>query len=200
MTMDIKSQLMKRNAFLKISLVALPVLSAAEIKTKTWHLDRGKKGIKVDNGKDRFDKSISLLEGDTFFRKIASKDTNDDMYLFESTRVKNGGPSLHFHYEQDEWWYILSGEFLIKVGEETYQVKAGDSVFGPRGVPHTFSKTGGEEAKMLILFQPAGKMEAFFQAVSEGKLAKMSMEEQDNFRKAHGFERVGPALEYMKKF
>jgi len=191
---------MKRNTFLKISLGAIPGLSVSEIKAKSWQLDRSTKGIKVDNGKDRFDKSISLLEGDTFFTKIASKDTDGDMYLFESTRLKKGGPSLHYHYEQDEWWYILSGEFLIKVGEETYQTKAGDSVFGPRGVPHSFSKTTDGEAKMLILFQPAGKMEAFFQAVSEGKLAKMSVEEQDNFRKAHGFERVGPALEYMKKF
>lgn len=190
---------MKRQKFLKISLSAFPLLPFSRIRNKSWQIDRVNTGFKVDQGKDRFDKSISLLEGDTFFTKIATQDTGGDMFLFESTRIKKGGPAFHVHHGQDEWWYILSGEFLVKVGEQTYQAKAGDSVFGPRGVPHSFSKTSDGEAKMLIMFQPAGKMEAFFQAVSEGKLAKMSGKEQDDFRKAHGFERVGPALEYMKK-
>ncbi|WP_254560810.1 cupin domain-containing protein [Dyadobacter diqingensis] len=191
---------MKRKAFLKMSFGAIPALSGAAIQGKSWQPDRSKKGFKVDVGRDRFDQSISLLEGDTFFTKISQRDTGGDVYLFESTRLKKGGPSFHFHYDQDEWWYILTGAFTIKVGDDIFQAKAGDSVFGPRGVPHTFSKTSEGEAKMLILFQPAGKMEEFFQAVSKGALAKMSELEQDNFRKQHGFEKVGPALEYMKKF
>ncbi|TKT86905.1 cupin domain-containing protein [Dyadobacter frigoris] len=188
---------MKRKTFLKLSIGAIP---GVIVGPKSVAAYRPKKGIKVGTGKDRQDKSLSLLEGDTFFTKVSSEDTNGDLYIFESTRLKKGGPSFHRHYDQDEWWYILSGEFLIKIGDETFEAKAGDSVFGPRGIPHAFTKRGEGEAKMLISFQPAGKMEAFFQAVSEGKLAKMSDEEQDNFRKAHGFERVGPPIDYMKKF
>jgi uncharacterized cupin superfamily protein len=105
---------------------------------------------------------------------------------------------LHFHYNQDEWWYVLEGEFLIKVGDRLYEVKAGDSVFGPRGVPHAFAKTGEGNARLLMTFQPAGKMEEFFIAASEGKLAKMTPAEQDDFKKQHGFEHVGPALNYQK--
>lgn len=105
---------------------------------------------------------------------------------------------MHVHYNQDEVWYVLEGEFLIKVGQQLYQAKAGDSVFGPRGVPHTFAKTNEGNARLLMTFQPAGKMEEFFIASSEGKVAKMTPVEQDNFRKQHGFERVGPALDYQK--
>lgn len=187
---------MKRNSFIKLSIGAIPGVSFG---LKTFAADRLKKGIKVDIGKDRFEKSISLLEGDTFFTKVSSEDTNGDLYIFESTRVKKGGPALHRHDDQDEWWYVLSGEFLIRVGDQTFVAKTGDSVFGPRGIPHAFSKTSEGEAKLLMSFQPAGKMETFFKAVSEGKLAKMSELEQDNFRKAHGFERVGPPIDYMKK-
>lgn len=193
---DHEISVMKRKTFLKLSVTAIPGVFTSQ---KIFAAERPKKGLKVGNGKDRLDKSISLLEGDTFFTKVSSEDTNGDMYVFESTRLKKGGPSLHIHHEQDEWWYILSGEFLIKIGDETFEARAGDSVFGPRGIPHAFTKRGEGEAKMLISFQPAGKMEAFFQAVSEGKLAKMSEEEQDNFRKSHGFERVGPPIDYMKK-
>ncbi len=47
-----------------------------------------------------FGKSISLFEGDTFYCKVSSKDTDGDIYMFESVRVKEGGPALHTHYIQ----------------------------------------------------------------------------------------------------
>jgi mannose-6-phosphate isomerase-like protein (cupin superfamily) len=106
---------------------------------------------------------------------------------------------LHFHYNQDEWWYVISGELLIKVGDELHLAKPGDCVFGPRGLPHTFAKIGEGEAKIILLFQPAGKMEAFFKAVNEGKLEKMSDLEKNKFRNEHGFEHIGPPLTIPKK-
>ena len=191
---------MQRNAFLRVlaatgSALSLPFASFANRKTA----DRKNKGFKVETGKDRFEKPITLLEGDTFYTKVSTNDTAGDLYVYESTRVKKGGPALHYHYEQDEYWYVLEGEFIIKVGDNLYQAKAGDSVFGPRGVPHTFAKVNEGNARLLMTFQPAGKMEECFIAMSEGKLAKMTPAEQDAFKKAHGFEKVGPAIEYEKK-
>ena len=156
------------------------------------------KPFKVGAGKDRFDKSITFFEGDTFYTKVSTKDTEGDLYIYESSRIKKGGPALHKHYNQDEWWYVLKGEFLIKVGDQLYTAKAGDSVFGPRGIPHAFAKTNEGNGKLLMTFQPAGKMEAFFITTSEGKLAKMTPAELDEFRKQNGFERIGPAIDYQK--
>jgi uncharacterized cupin superfamily protein len=116
------------------------------------------------------------------------------LYVFESTRRNEGGPPLHYHFDQDEWWYILEGEFLFRVGGTDYEAKAGDSLFGPRMVPHAFAKTSQGPARLLIAFQPAGKMEAYFQAQAQGVLSKMSPEEIDVFRQAHGFKVVGPPL------
>lgn len=53
----------------------------------------------------------------------------------------------------------------------------------------TLSCREGEE-KLLVFFQTTDKTEAFFKAVSEGKMRKMSEAEANNFRRAHGFERV----------
>jgi mannose-6-phosphate isomerase-like protein (cupin superfamily) len=191
---------MKRNSFLQRMLAGISLLAApSTILARQQGAKRNPKAFKVDSGKDRFGKSISLFEGDTFSCKVSTEDTDGDIYMFESVRVKNGGPSLHYHYNQDEWWYVLQGEFVIKVGEEVHQLKVGDSVFGPRGVPHSFAKVGEGEAKLLMFFQPAGKMEEFFKAVSEGKMTKMSEAEANDFRKAHGFERVGPPIGYLKQ-
>jgi mannose-6-phosphate isomerase-like protein (cupin superfamily) len=191
---------MKRSAFLKFaftaaSSMAIPFTAYAKYRQRK----RSDKGFFVSAGKDRFGKSISLFEGDTFDGKVSTKDTDGDIYVFESSRIKKGGPPLHFHYDQDEWWYVLQGEFTIKVGDQTYHAKPGDSVFGPRKIPHVFSKTSEGEGKLLMFFQPAGKMEEHFKAIADGVTKNMTEEERNNFRKAHGFEVVGPALDYLKQ-
>lgn len=191
--------MISRKSFFKRCLAGVPLLGAPFIlRAEDDTTKRSDKGIKVGNGADRFDESISLYEGDTFYRKVSTRDTDGDLYLFESTRAKKGGPPLHYHFEQDEWWYVLEGEFLIRVGEDSFAVKAGDSVFGPRMVPHAFAKTNEGPSRLLMGFQPAGKMEAFFGAVSKGALTHLSDEERDTFRQRHGFKVVGPALGYDK--
>jgi mannose-6-phosphate isomerase-like protein (cupin superfamily) len=158
---------------------ALPFQLLAKQLTKK----RIDKAVVIENGKDRFDKPLALFEGDTFYCKVSGKDTEGDIYVFESTRIKEGGPDYHFHYEQDEWWYVLQGEFDFKVGDKLFHARQGDSVFGPRMVPHTFAKVGPGEARLLMFFQPAGKMEAFFKAASEGVLKKLSADEKKQFKK-----------------
>lgn len=190
---------MHRNAFLKLGAVLGTYLAAPIQLLARSYKNRVGKGFKVESGKDRFDKSITLFEGDQFFCKISGNDTDGDLYVYESTRLKNGGPAVHYHYEQDEWWYVLKGEFLIKVGDETYHAKKGDSVFGPRKIPHAFAKIGEGEATLLMIFQPAGKMEDFFLSISKGVEKTMTPEEKIKFRRDHGIEVVGPALDYLKQ-
>ena len=192
---------MKRNKFFKACLAATAVVTAPlAVLGKFNARKRIDKGIYVKNGKDRFDTPIALFEGDNFFTKVSAKDTENDIYVFESTRVKEGGPSLHYHFSQDEIWYVLKGEFMIRVGEETYNAKEGDTVFGPRNVPHAFAKIGEGEGKLLMVFQPAGKMEEFFKKISEGVARNMTEEQQDKFREEHGLKRAGPPLTYFKKW
>lgn len=192
---------MKRNAFLKVCLSLGAVLpNSLTAFGRLPYKKRLGKGIKVDAGKDRLDKPMRLFEGDTFYTKISTNDTDGDVYLFESSRIKEGGPALHFHYEQDEFWYILQGEFLFKVGEQNFTAKAGDTVFGPRMVPHAFAKVGEGEGKILMFFQPAGKMEDMFRKISEGATKNMTEAEQDKFREEHGIKHVGPPLTNLKKW
>lgn len=191
---------MERKSFLT-SCVAIGAVIATPFNliARAYSLLRADSGFMVETGKSRSGKALSLFEGDTFFSKIAAKDTDGDMYVFESTRSKEGGPAHHLHFSQDEWWYVLQGEFIFKVGEATYYAKAGDSVFGPRMVPHSFAKIGETEGKLLMIFQPAGKMEEFFNKVSEGAAKNMSETELDKFREEHGFKRVGPPIKNFKK-
>jgi mannose-6-phosphate isomerase-like protein (cupin superfamily) len=189
---------MNRQSFLKGCLAAGAFFYAPFIALSKWKSSG--KPIKVETGKDRFDKPIKLFEGDTFYTKVATGDSNGNVYVFESSREKEGGPALHLHYEQDEFWYILEGEFAFKIGEDTFTAKQGDTVFGPRNIPHAFSKIGNGTAKMLMFYQPAGKMEEMFKKISEGFTKNMTEAEQEQFRNEHGIKRVGPPIQYLKKW
>ncbi|WP_461088334.1 cupin domain-containing protein [Spirosoma gilvum] len=191
---------MKRYQFIKTCLAAGAfVVSPIALIANSIKKYRVGNGFMVGAGKDRFDKPITLLQGDTFFTKISTQDTNGDLFVFESTRLKEGGPSHHYHFNQDEWWYVLQGEFLIKVGETTYHAKAGDSVFGPRMVPHSFAKVGEGEAKLLMIFQPAGRMEEYFKKVSEGATKDLTEEQRIRLNEEFGVKQVGPPITYLKR-
>jgi hypothetical protein len=84
---------MQRRSFFKLSGIALPIASVPYVHHATLgNKDRLKDGFVVVNGKDRHDTPITLLEGDVFFTKIGTCDTEGDVFIFESTRKVNGGP------------------------------------------------------------------------------------------------------------
>ncbi len=103
---------------------------------------------------------------------------------------------MHFHHTQDEWFYVIKGDFIVKVGDDTFTLTAGDSAFAPRTIPHTFAKTSEGEGQMLVLFQPAGTMEDFFQQMAKiGKTIPKDMEKtMKELFASHGMQIVGPPI------
>jgi hypothetical protein len=65
------------------------------------------------------------------------------------------------HHIENECFYVLDGEYDIRVGERLFNVKAGASVYAPRLVPHTWHDVGETPGRMLVVAQPAGGMEGF---------------------------------------
>jgi len=182
---------MKRRLFLQVPLVASALIAEAQNQPK----ERTKKGFKVERGKDRYQEEL-LIMGGQFDCKVSGKDTNGDLCIYDTVRQEKGGPAFHLHHNQDEWFYVIKGEFIVKVGEDMVDLKAGDSAFAPRKTPHAFAKISEGEGQMLVLFQPAGSMEDFFKQMS--KLGKNIPKDQEHLLKdlwaAHGMEIVGPSL------
>ena len=107
--------------------------------------------------------------------KISSKDTDGALAVFEQTGfTPQGGPPLHIHPHQDEMFYVIEGEYFFKVGDEEYHLKAGDSIFLPRNVPHAFVQLA-DKGRLIVMYQPAGKMEAFFK-ITDGWTAPPTKE------------------------
>src|SRR5436853_2037277 len=69
--------------------------------------------------------------------KISGADTNGEYGLLEVTVRKGEGSPWHVHPDEDEWFYVLEGEFTVYVGERRLSLPAGAFAFGPNGGPHT---------------------------------------------------------------
>lgn len=194
-TTGMRKTISRRDWLLQIPLAAagtvLPGIASAGEQT-----DRPKKGFKVEKGKSRNPEGIEIGYG-SFDCKVSAKDTNGQLCIFDTIRRAQTGPPLHLHHKQDEWFYVIKGEFKIQVGEETFTLKEGDSAFAPRKVPHTFIKTSGGEAQLMVMFQPAGSMEQFFKeralADKETDLQKREQQLQSLWDR-HGMKVVGKPL------
>jgi uncharacterized cupin superfamily protein len=64
-----------------------------------------------------------------------------------------------------EAFWILEGEVVFEVGDETIEASAGDYVFGPRNIPHRFT-VGDRGCRMLFILVPGG-IEDVIRATSE---------------------------------
>jgi quercetin dioxygenase-like cupin family protein len=186
---------MNRRLFVQLPVAAFA--SALVTKAGIMGQDRLPGGFKVEAGKDRFQQEL-LIMGGRFRCIVSSKDTNGELCIYDTVRDEKGGPAFHFHYDQDEWFYNISGEFIAQVGEEKFNLKPGDSLFAPRKIPHAFAKINEGEARMLVLFQPAGSMEDFFKQMT--RFGKDIPPDQEKVLKelwhSHGMEIVGPPLKF----
>lgn len=145
--------------------------------------------VRVPAGEDRFGEHRGLGISAIDF-KVTAQD-NGSIFIIENTFHARGGPARHLHHDQDEWFYAVEGDFVVQVGDETFRLSAGDSVLAPRKVPHVWAYVGDTRGKMLIVFTPAGKMEAFFREVT--KTDSMPAQTAELWR-AHGMELLGPPL------
>jgi DNA-binding transcriptional MerR regulator/quercetin dioxygenase-like cupin family protein len=160
-------------------------------------------GFSVAAGKDRFGEEIKL-GGEPNDCKVSAKDTDGAMCVFEFTG--SGSGPRHLHHDQDEWIYVVDGEFYFEIDKKPLRVRAGESVFLPRKVQHVWVSVTGQPGKIINIYQPAGRMEEFFRAVSKAKnlptceqVVKNSYREEQKIAihelfDEYGMDVVGPPL------
>ncbi len=141
---------------------------------------------------DRLGENTVLFGNSPNQVKVSAADTDGRFALFEYVGRTRGGPPLHMHMDQDEIFFVREGAYLFQVGEQQHRLAAGDTIFLPRAVPHTFAQLSAE-GRMVFMFTPAGDMEAFFR--DQGKLAgPPSPETANDMFAMRGMKIVGPPL------
>ena len=125
------------------------------------------------------------IVGDTMTLKATAASTGGSLMLLENLTAPGGGPPLHVHAREDEFWYVLDGTFEIRMGDEVHAIGPGGFAYVPRGTLHNFRNTADTPSRILLGFAPGG-MEGFFResgqpatddgpapAVDEDEIARM---------------------------
>ena len=75
--------------------------------------------------------------------------TLDEPSTVKIITVKPGEAfSLQTHEHRDEFWHVVQGSGVVRVGDETKDAKPGDEFFIPRGTLHR--ATGGTNALVFL--------------------------------------------------
>jgi mannose-6-phosphate isomerase-like protein (cupin superfamily) len=104
-----------------------------------------------------------------------------------------GGAPLHVHHEQDEWLYILAGEFVAEVGGQRMRLKPFDSLLMPMKVPHRWSVAQEQHCGAIHLYSPAGLMETDWSPVAQDADPKNQEARKTEFER-HGLTLLGAPL------
>lgn len=87
--------------------------------------------------------------------KASSEPSGGGVAVLEHHAGRGAGSPLHVHHREDEWFYVLDGELTFWIGGQVVGGPAGSFVYGPRGIPHTFT-VSSEQARFLLVTEPAG--------------------------------------------
>jgi len=150
-----------------------------------------RQGFRIARGEDRFREHRGLGIGTLTF-KVSTADSGGALLVCEIAHHAEGGPARHMHHNQDEWFHVIEGEYVIEIGGELSRLTPGDSAFGPRGVPHGWAHLGNESGRITFVAAPAGRLEEFFLEITKaGAMAPQDPE----FWPPFDLELTGPPLE-----
>ena len=106
------------------------------------------------------------IGGNAMTLKLSQHQTNGCLSFFTNTLAPGflGAPP-HFHKTFDEICFVVAGTIHVLVGEQVFELHAGDLHVRPRGIMHTFWNAGTEPARCLEISTPGGH-EDYLKAMS----------------------------------
>lgn len=69
---------------------------------------RARAGFRVGAKKSRRNEEL-LIMGGQFDLKVSTRDSGRDLLIYDTLWWEKGGPALHRHHSQDEWFYVVRG-------------------------------------------------------------------------------------------
>lgn len=167
---------MERKDFLKKSAIGIgalsiiPMINACKSESKKEVIKEPLKSEVMELQKPKIVKEnegnkLNVL-GDNQNIKLTGADTNGQYTLIEQNNEPGVGIPPHVHENEDEVFQVLSGQVEMNVGDKTTTLQAGDLIFCPKGVPHSWKVVGEEKARAMLSIFPAG-LEGMFKELAE---------------------------------
>jgi quercetin dioxygenase-like cupin family protein len=132
--------------------------------------------------------SLPFLDGSIL---QAGSDTGGKFALLEMRLMPGRGPDPHVHIAEDEYFYVLEGEYRFRYGEDTIEVGPGQLIKVERGVPHGMV-TGETGGRHLTIFVPAGPEGWFVEANELAKAGELDQAALGPLFERYGMTQVDP--------
>lgn len=87
------------------------------------------------------DREKAILR-DTYFLVSPGQSPSQRLTMGCTTIYPTGTTTGHSHDDMEEVYFVVSGEGVMVVGEDTFDIRAGDGLYVPPGVFHTTFQRG----------------------------------------------------------
>lgn len=165
---------MERQRFIKSTALGIGVLSFMPMikacKAETKNVDEVSEAEIIALQKPKIVKNSEgkklHVMGDNQTIKLTGKDTNGQYTLIEQNNEPGVGIPPHIHDNEDEVFQVLEGQVEMSIGDDITTLHAGDVIFCPKGIPHSWKVVGEQKSKATLSIFPAG-LEAMFEELSQ---------------------------------
>jgi mannose-6-phosphate isomerase-like protein (cupin superfamily) len=94
--------------------------------------------------------------GALFIVHVDGEETGGEFALVEAIEPPGLMTPLHVHHRESQTMFVFEGEVTVYLPGKTLVVGPGESVYKPKGVPHTYKLTSETPARLLEVEAPAG--------------------------------------------
>ncbi len=167
---------MERKYFLKSTAIGIgalsiiPMINACKTESKKESVNESTKSEVKDLQKPKIVKDsegnkLNVL-GDNQNIKLTGEDTNGQYTLIEQNNEPGTRIPPHVHENEDEVFQVLEGQVEMSIGDKMTTLNAGDIIFCPKGVPHSWKIVGEEKARAMLSIFPSG-LEGMFKELAK---------------------------------
>jgi len=99
---------------------------------------------------------------------VVGKESTESEYIISEGLIEPGGfiPD-HYHKWEDQTFHVLSGNLTAKIGNDVYDLQAGDSIHCPRKMSHYIKNSGTEKAYIISYIFPGDWAEDFMEETAK---------------------------------
>jgi mannose-6-phosphate isomerase-like protein (cupin superfamily) len=105
--------------------------------------------------------------GEIVTHKIPRWWTGGAYSLFEVTTQPGAESPPHVQHREDEFFYVLGGEYEFSIGEDVFRVGAASLLYIPKGTLHAHRNAGEGVGRMLVNQTPGGLYQRYFDGVGK---------------------------------
>lgn len=125
---------------------------------------------------------------------LSAQASHGAMAIVDSLSPAGSGPPRHIHKNEDEAFFLITGECEFWIEGKTFTRGPGETAFIRRGEEHTFRVIGERPCRHIVVLTPGG-FEAFFAEMANGNYRIPEDMQQINESAArHGLTFTGPPL------